>query len=157
MADLSSIPDAERAPDSGVWWDGMLNPMSPAGLRAALAQEEDGEAVKASDIRWVAWPGLGQRVHVSQVEALAPFWVDIETRRLKRLLLLAPLGFAVLLDRWYRTRHGWLGTLNLMFLVLALVAVVFLLRDWMALRRDPRAWGMAQAPKDARRAGLREG
>ena len=141
---------------AGVWWDGVFNPMSPEGLRAALAQEDDEAVFNPSDIRWVAWPGYGGKVHVSQVAELMPIWAAIEVKRFKRYLLLAPLGLAYLAYSWLRTPQGLMRYLSLGVMLLGIIGASHILWQLVQVQQDPKAWGLTQSLRDARRAGIRD-
>lgn len=142
--------------ESGVWWDGVLNPMSTAGIRAAMA-EEDEAAVKASDIRWVAWPGYGPQVHVSAVAELKQAWANLEARRLKRRLPLLLFSLAMMAKEWFIRPHGWEWNLVVAFTIVGVVALADVIWSLSRLWRDPAAWGASKSRSDARSAGVKPG
>lgn len=148
--------DTPQAIESGVWWDGVLNPMSPAGLRSAMREESPDVAFSASDIRWVAWPGMGQQVHVSQVDDLLPGWESLESKRLKHRMLVAfglLLWFAWEFAKDYRVGM-FLRLLQAGGVVLGLSVLAKLALDLQRMKRDPKGWGLVRSRKDARLAGL---
>ena len=148
MSDMTFEPDASV--ESGVWWDGVLNPMSPDGIRAAMSEEDPDQSYKASDIRWVAWPGLGSKVHVSQVDELLPIWADIQGRRMKHGLILSFLSSGYLWFQWWTEKSPGFRAFDLGLGILFLLGLIVLIRNLVRFRRDPRAWGLVRSRSDAR-------
>lgn len=147
-------PDTSNPLESGVWWKGELSPMSMDGIRTAMRDEETFKVVSSSDIRWVAWPCLGQRVHVAQIDELSPIWAETELKRIKHqllssLLLMGMCSFGMF--RRMQVGYIWFAGVCTALLLFSIARDI---RSMVRLQRDPVAWGRSRERGDARRAGL---